>query len=242
MAELNLFHYLPGVTLLHRLDPRSKLLLILAAVLTALSGSLLQLSALCLYLGLLFALAHLDPRRFGRELLVFALLAALIALPRALAGRPAAGAIAAWRFLIVVLSGILFTATTSPRELHGTVQWLLRPLPGIRAGAVATHISLTLLFIPLLFDTIAEVREARKARYAEGLRNPLARIRGLAVPLLEKLLQQIDEVASAMESRCYREDAVRLRLEFDKSQLLRTLLLLLPLALLPLLRWFVLLD
>jgi energy-coupling factor transporter transmembrane protein EcfT len=217
------------------LDPRVKTLLMLLAVLTALGGSLLQLAALCLYLALQFRVARIALRRFGRELLVFALLAALILLPPALEGRTAAGAVSAWRFLTVVAAGLLFTATTAPRELHGTARWLLRPLPGVREGAAATHISLTLLFIPLLFDTFAEIREARRARCAEGNRKPLLRIRGITTGLLEKLFEQIGEVACALESRCYREDARRVRLLFDRRQRVRSLLFLLPYPLIALL-------
>jgi biotin transport system permease protein/energy-coupling factor transport system permease protein len=215
MAELNLFHFTPRRSPLHRLDPRGKSLLMLLTVLFALSGSPLQLAGLSCYLLVLLIIGRVALWRFTRELWVFALLTLLIALPHALGGDPAAGVERGWRFLAVVVGGLLYTATTPPRELHGTVQWLLRPVPGVREGAVATHISLALLFIPLMLDTLAEVREARKARFAEGIRNPVLRIRGLAAPLLEKLLQQIEEVSCALEGRCYREDASRVTLRLD---------------------------
>ena len=225
MAELNLFHFRPQSTPLHRLDPRIKPLIVLLTVFTAIGGGTLQLGGLSFYLVLLLRAGRVRIWKFARELQVFALLALLIFLPHALRGETHAGGEAAWRFLTVVTAGLLFTAITPPRELHGTAQWLLRPVPGIREGAVATHISLSLLFIPLLIDPFTEVRDARKARFSQGIRNPLVRIRGLAAPLLEKLFQQIDEVSCALESRCYREDAVRIEFAPARRSLSQALIL-----------------
>ncbi len=185
----------------------------------------MQLMALNLYLSLLLFAGRVPVWKFGRELQVFGLLALIIFLPHALRGEVYAGGEAAWRFVTVVTAGLLFTAITPPRELHGTAQWLLRPVPGIREGAVATHISLSLLFIPLLLDTFTEVRDARKARFSQGIRNPLVRIRGLAAPLLEKLFQQIGEVSCALESRCYREDAKRIEFAPARRSISQALLL-----------------
>jgi energy-coupling factor transporter transmembrane protein EcfT len=238
MAELNLFHYSPRQTPLHRLDPRMKTVLVLLIVFLAVGGNVLQLSLLCLYLLVLLVIGRVAVWRYGRELRVFAVLAAVLFFPHALGGDTLEGIHTVWRFLIVVTGGLLYTAVTAPWELHGTARWLLRPVPFIREGAAATHISLSLLFVPLLLDTLAEVREARKSRFAEGIRNPVVRIRGLTAPLLEKLFQQIDEVAFAMESRCYSDDAARVALAPLKKSLPQSLLFLLPFllpALLPVL-------
>jgi len=190
-----------------------KLLLLVASIVSIFSTGL---PGLCCLSVVLLAAAALVPLRIGgfvRELLVFALLAAVI-----LISRPtwAEGAVAAWRFLLVVAGGMIFTASTGPEELHAVVFTLLSPLPRIPHGRIAEHVSLTILFIPLLFDTAKEIGEARKARLIDASRNPLRRLTSLAVPLLEAMFMRIEEVALALESRGYDEEVLRFSLRWKR--------------------------
>ena len=213
MAELKVFHYRPEAGPVHRLDGRVKLLLLVATIVTIFSTGI---PGLCCLSALLIAAAALVPLRIGgflRELLVFGILAAVI-----LISRPTwtEGAVAAWRFLLVVSGGMIFTATTGPEELHAVVFTLLSPIPRIPHGRIAEHVSLTILFIPLLFDTAKEIGEARKARMIHASRNPLRRLTSLAVPLMEAMFMRIEEVALALESRGYDEDVLRFSLRWSR--------------------------
>jgi len=64
-------------------------------------------------------------------------------------------------------------------------------------------IGLTINFLPLLFDQANEILSAQKARGIEKQKNPIKRIRFLIYPLLVKTFQRVDEMAFAMEARCY---------------------------------------
>jgi energy-coupling factor transporter transmembrane protein EcfT len=204
-----MFHYQPGAGPLHRLDGRVKLLLLVLFIVTVFSADRAALALLTAAAAAAVLLVPLKLRGFVRELAIFGVLALVIFLTR-----PGflQGAVAAWRFALVVTAGMLFTAVTGPEELHAVVFTLLAPIPLVSHGRIAQHVSLTLLFIPLLFDTAKEIGEARRSRMAGSGMNPVRRLTTLAVALLEAMFMRIEEVALALESRCYDEGAVRRRL------------------------------
>lgn len=189
---------------------------------------------------LFWASAHsgLRPYTFRRELKVFAVLALIIGVSQYITAAPAGwqsalgGATAAWRFLLIVWLGILFTAVTDPTELHAVIYWLFKPVPGIPAGRLATHAALSLVIIPLLLDGVHEIREARKARGIELCKNPIIRLKSLMNPLMEKLLLQMEELALALEARNFDEGVLHTSLRLRRADMLYTLLCLLPLLLL----------
>ena len=197
MAEIAILHYQPGHSSLHSLDPRFKVLLMIGYIAALLSGQWLHWGVVTLLLLFASFRSGLRPYTFRRELKVFAVLAFVIGVshfftelhtgPRtALFGAWAA----AWRFLLIVWMGILFTAVTDPTELHAVIYWILKPVPGLPAGRMATHAALSLVIIPLLLDGVHEIREARKARGIEVQKNPLVKLRSLMNPLMEQLLLQ----------------------------------------------------
>ncbi len=205
MAELNLFHYRPGRGPIHRLDGRVKLLLLILTVVNVYNTAGAGLFFFSLLLIAAALLVPLQLRHYYRETIVFGILALFIFLSTP---NHSTGAVAAWRFLLVALSGMLFTAVTSPDELHGAVFLLLRPLPHVAHGRIASHIALSLLFIPLLLDTAQEILLARRARLVGRSINPLRRITSLAFPLIDSLFTRVEETAMALEARCYDEEVL----------------------------------
>lgn len=216
MAELNIFHYRPGIGPVHRLDGRVKLLLLVLTVISVLSTGTIGLAAVSIAAAAAAAAVPLNPVRFRREIIVFAILAAIIWI-----SRPGfeAGAVAAWRFILIVAAGMIFTAVTAPEEIHGVLFTLLAPIPRVPQGLIAEHVSLTILFIPLLFDTAKEIGEARKARLIGENRNLVRRLSSFASPLLEALFARIEEVAFSLEARCFDQDAVRCELQLRRADI-----------------------
>lgn len=235
MAEINILHYQPGASALHRLDPRLKLLLLLLYLIAAFEAQPAALLTLPPMLLLGSRTARLRFRDFRRELVVFIVLGGLIFASQFLTqqqyGLAFAARLAANRlifFLLVVWMGILFTAVTDPGELYTVLRWLFTPVPGIPAHRIAAQTSFTLVMIPLLLDSLHEIREARKVRGIEGRKNPILRIRSLLDPLFEKLLSQMQDFSLALEARCYREDVPRSPLRFRGSDLRTSLIALTP--------------
>ncbi|MGC9311573.1 MAG: energy-coupling factor transporter transmembrane component T family protein [Sediminispirochaetaceae bacterium] len=241
MAEIEILHYHPGSSPLHRLDPRLKILLMLLYITVILTGSAASRACTTLLLLIGSRTAGLHPLAFRRELRIFGLLAGVIiisrfvgAIPAALSGAAApeaaaleAGA-AAWKFILIVWLGILFTAVMDPVEFHSVVHWLLHPVPGIPAGRLAAQTSFTLVLLPRLLDAAHEIREARRARGIENRKNPLRRLRTLVYPLFEKLLTDMEEFSLALEARCYNENVVRVRFRLNRADLLWWGFLMLP--------------
>jgi energy-coupling factor transporter transmembrane protein EcfT len=239
MAEIALLHYQPGHSRLHRLDPRFKVVLMIGYIAGMFTGAWLHWGVTTALLFWASAQSGLRPYTFRRELKVFAVLALIIGashffIAAAAGWQAAAGAAAAaaWRFLLIVWLGILFTAVTDPTELHGVIYWLLKPVPGIPAGRLATHAALSLVIIPLLLDGVHEIREARKARGIELRKNPIIRMKSIMNPLMEKLLLQMEELALALEARYFDETVLHTRLRLRGADIFYTLFCLLPLLLL----------
>jgi energy-coupling factor transporter transmembrane protein EcfT len=164
-------------------------------------------------------LSRLPVGRIARELRLFALLLVLMFVVRSFAadtgpyfaigalklsrkGMEAAG-ILVWRLVLLLLYGTLFAATTRGAHLQASVAWYLRPFRFIPGARIATMVGLTVALIPLVFDSYNEVADAQRARCVERIKNPVRRVRGLAVPLILKTFGRADSLAAAIESRCY---------------------------------------
>lgn len=121
----------------------------------------------------------------------------------------ARGAFFAARILLLVLGTSLITLTTSPVALTDALSSLMRPLRAVRfpADDVAMMLSIALRFVPTTAEEaerIVVAQTARGARFDEG--GPVARARAwvpVLVPLFVRLFRRADDLAVAMESRCY---------------------------------------
>jgi biotin transport system permease protein len=216
------FHYIPGTSLLHRWDARCRLLGLLAVAFALLRTDPLSL-LFCS--GLLlggFVLSRLPLRTALREFRSWMPLLLVLFGLQAFFGpgtRPAsapwlpvtregllAGAVTAWRVALLLGFGALFTAVTRPREVQDGIVWFLRPLPFLPGRRIGLMVSLTLRFFAVILDQAEEVRLAHRARLGDLRRNPLRRIRALALPILRRSFSRAEEVTLALASRGYRDD------------------------------------
>ncbi len=211
--------YAPGSTLLHRLDPRAKLVMLLVATVATFAVSppwgLLVMAA-----GLAAALvaSKTSPATVLMCLRPAALILALSVASNAivLVGQPGfspeglvRGVLVVCRIALVVGFALSFSSTTPPPAIADGLAALLAPLRrvGVPVGAVAMSASVALRFIPLTAEEVDRIRCAQRARGArldEG--GPLRRLRGwgqVLVPLVVGLFRRADELASAMVDRCY---------------------------------------
>jgi energy-coupling factor transport system permease protein len=118
-------------------------------------------------------------------------------------------AVSASRMTLLYLAGSAFTATTGEAELASIIGRALRPLDrltGLSIGRdLSTMTALALAFIPIVHEEYASIKlaqEARGVRY-HGPINAMRGIIAVAVPLLHSLSRRADDVALAMEARCY---------------------------------------
>jgi energy-coupling factor transport system permease protein len=134
------------------------------------------------------------------------------------AGGLVQGLFFAARIVLLVVGTSLLTLTTTPVELTDGLERVMRPLEAVRfpAAEVAMMLTIALRFIPTTAEEAEKIiiaQTARGARFDEG--GPVARARALVpvlVPLFVNLFRRADELAVAMESRCYRGGRGRTRL------------------------------
>ena len=116
------------------------------------------------------------------------------------------GLLTCWRLVLLMFFGLLWLAVTSHADIRAAVAWFCKPLPGIPEKRVATMMSLTLRFLPLLMDQAATTSEAQQARCIQNRKNPVYRFTKFSLPLLRRTMETADHLADAMESRCYSEN------------------------------------
>lgn len=122
------------------------------------------------------------------------------------------------RLVLLIVGTSLLTLTTSPIELTDGIENLLNPFRkiGVPAHEIAMMMSISLRFIPILLeetDKIMKAQTARGADFESG--NIIQRAKAMVpimVPLFISAFRRADELAMAMEARCYRGGVGRTRL------------------------------
>jgi biotin transport system permease protein len=228
MAELNVLGFKIGDSLLHRLDVRFKLLFFGLISVSSLKADIFSLSLLTIMLTA--ALIHaglpiksaLKDLRYIFLLLLFVFVARSFSVP----GSPVIqiktisvtreglyeGAVVCWRLVIVIMTGLSFVLTTRSSEIKAAVEWILKPFPGVPEKRVATMMSLTVRFIPIIFDQAKETLAAQRARGVENRKNPIYRLKMLGIPIMRRTFERADNIGLAMAARCYSEDRTDPRL------------------------------
>lgn len=222
MAELSVFSYRPESSIFHGLDARFKILFLFMISLASLGAGfpalLICSGAVLLFLPIL----GLTPRMVFTELRFFFFMLLIVFSARALATPgntlfaykaitvTAQGLIdgvrVCLRLLLIVLLGLVLTATTRSAEIRAAVAWILKPFSTAFASRVATMMGLILRFIPEIFNQVAEITEAQRARCIENRKNPVLRLIKLGPPLIRRTFEEADRLIIAMESRCYSEE------------------------------------
>lgn len=227
LNDITLGQFRPGDSLLHRMDPRSKLitgLLVMTALLLSSNVTVLLLFACALIVAM--AVAKLPATAVFGNLRPFVWLFLItlffhaffsqgevllripyLGLELTLAGL-INGLVYSLRLGLFVLAAAVLTLTTSPIEITDGLEKLLAPAKRLR---VPTHeltmmMSLSLRFIPTLLQEADRLQKAQLSRGALFEGNILRRIKSvipLIIPLFISSFRRADELALAMESRCY---------------------------------------
>lgn len=235
-TSITIGQYLPGSSYIHRLDPRTKLLVtVLLIAVLFLVDTFVGYGLITAYVLLAFWLSQVPIKYILRGLrpIIF-----IIVLTLTLNVFMTPGEILwQWRFLTVTKEGLvkgammgarlillitgtsLLTLTTSPIALTDGIESLLRPgrRIGIPAHELAMMMSIALRFIPTLLEETEKIMKAQMARGADFESGNLLRraksLIPLLVPLFVSAFRRADELATAMEARCYRGGEGRTKLK-----------------------------
>lgn len=241
MKDITLGQYFPGNSLLHRLDPRMKLVLTLCfIVLVFLPQNWFGLLTVALFLALVIGLSQLPLRliwRSTKPVLFLVLFTSIlnvlyVAEGTTLAhwgfihittgGLTSAGFIAA-RIFCLILGSSLLTYTTTPTALTDAIERLLSPLKVIKVNPheLAMMMTIALRFIPTLMEETDKIMSAQKARGADmesgGLIQRVKALVPILIPLFVSSFRRAYELAMAMECRCYQGGEGRTRMKQLKT-------------------------
>jgi len=227
LNDVTFGQYYPAKSVIHRLDPRTKLLALIAfIVLIFVSDNFYSLFACGLVIIISIAAARVP---FGRVLrsvkvIIFILLFTAILNLFFYKGK---NLLWGWGIITIYREGIIFTVflmfrlfflvmassvltlTTTPVELTDGIESLLKPLKYIRfpVHELALIMSIALRFIPTLIDETNRIISAQKARGADfESGNIFKRIKAIVpilIPLLISAFRRADELGDAMDARCY---------------------------------------
>ena len=236
LTDITIGQHIPGNSIIHLLDPRIKILItIIMITVLFLVDTFFGFGLFLLLIAAVTLLAGLPVKRVLRGLKpVFFLV--LITLFLHLFLTRGGEVIWQWRFIRIEEAGVqtgffmvsrilllimftsLLTLTTSPLQLTDGIEYLLKPLAkfGVPAGELAMMMTIALRFIPTLMEEADKIMKAQKARGADfESGNIIQRAKSLIpllVPLFISAFRRADELALAMESRCYRGGMKRTRL------------------------------
>lgn len=236
-TSVTIGQYLPGDSLLHRLDPRMKLVLTLAfIVLVFLPQNWISMGLVLVFLALVVGLSRLPISLILKSLKPVLLLIAFTAVLnlfyvdtgrvlvewwifRVTTGGLHTAAFVAVRILCLIAGSSLLTYTTTPTALTDAIEYLLSPLKvvGLNAHELAMMMTIALRFIPTLMEELEKILSAQKARGADlESGNLLQRVRALVpvlIPLFVSSFRRAYDLAMAMECRCYQGGEGRTRMK-----------------------------
>ena len=233
LKDITLGQYFPGDTPVHRLDPRTKLILLVLYIVALFQAKtwgayllLILVTAVCM------AVSHISPKNIFKGLKPMLFVIALTALLNLFytEGTPVSeGWIITWegidravkmmlRITLLITGTFLLTYTTSPMALTDGLELLLKPLKKLKVPVheMTLMMSMALRFIPTLIEETDKIMSAQKARGADfETGNLIQRAKALLpilVPLFVSSFRRADELAVAMESRCYHGGEGRTRM------------------------------
>lgn len=237
LKNITLGQYFPIDSVIHRLDPRTKILLLFCVIIIIFIirtffgyAVLLFLLVMCVILSKVNAIVILKSLKPVLFIIIFTFVLNIFFLQEGdtlikiwflnvTPGGLNRASFLALRLMFLVMFSTFLTLTTSPIQFTDAIESLLRPLNYVKfpVHEMALMMTIALKFIPVLVeetDKIMSAQMARGANFSSG--NIFKRIYGMVpilIPLFVCAFRRADELAQAMESRCYMGGHGRTRLK-----------------------------
>ena len=227
LKDITLGQYFPGNSVIHRLDPRTKLVLLVAYIVALfLAVSWVSYGVMVLLLCSCIAVSGVPVKSFVHGIKPLILVLAFTAILN-LFFTPGDTVLLHFLSITITLEGVfraifmlvrilmliagtfLLTYTTSPISLTDGLEALLSPLKKIKVPVheLSMMMCIALRFIPTLIEETDKIMSAQKARGADfESGNLMQRVKALVpilVPLFVSAFRRADELATALECRCY---------------------------------------
>ena len=227
LQDITLGQFFPGKSILHKLDPRTKIISLFAPIVVILmaQGWAAYITLLLLTAGLIF-LSKVPPLTVLKSVkpLVWIILFTLLIHFVSHDGEVIAkfyvfkvttegiiyGVQISLRLVLLIMLSSLLTFTTSPLKLTDATEKLLSPLKkiGVPSHELAMMMTIAIRFVPTLIEETDKIIKAQKSRGLDfesgGIIKRLRAMVPILVPLFLSSFRRADDLAMAMEARCYR--------------------------------------
>ncbi|MCL2342414.1 MAG: energy-coupling factor transporter transmembrane protein EcfT [Firmicutes bacterium] len=237
LKDITLGQFFPGDTVIHRLDPRTKLIMTVVYIAALfIAKRYISYAVMLVFLLTVIAISKIRPKALLRGLKPLIFIIALSAVLNLFYTDGATVLVHVWifkitsegivravfmvlRIMMLITGTFLLTYTTSPIALTDALERLLSPLKKIHLPVheLSMMMYIALRFIPLLIEDTDKIMSAQKARGADfetgTLRERAKALLPLLVPLFVSSFRRADELAVAMESRCYHGGEGRTRMK-----------------------------
>ena len=227
LKDITLGQYFPGNSPIHRLDPRTKLILLIAYIVALFAAAdWISYGVMFGILTMTIGISRVPLKAFIRGLRPLMIILILTGVLNIFFTAGEKLLVQFWkikiywegieraaqmmlRILMLISGTFLLTYTTSPIALTDGLESLLGPLKKIRVPVheLSMMMCIALRFIPTLIEETDKIMSAQKARGADfesgGLFSRVKALVPILVPLFISAFRRADELATAMECRCY---------------------------------------
>lgn len=236
LSNITIGQYFPGDSFLHRMDPRAKIIATMIFIIAIfLAETTLAYTVVGVFTLFTVALSRLPMRLVWNSvkplwiIIVFTMAVHVFTTPGTMIWQYGflhiseegvrMGSYMAARLVFLIIFSSLLTYTTSPIRLTDGIEHLLNPFRriGVPAHELAMMMTIALRFIPTLLEETDRIMKAQASRGADFTTGSLVKRAKNMVPLLVPLFisafRRADELAVAMEARCYRGGENRTRMK-----------------------------
>ncbi len=227
LKDITLGQYFPGSSIVHRIDPRFKIIITIIFIAMLFIGN----NPVCLEVGAVFSIMAVVLSKIPFKMILKSLkpivmvlvITSLLNLFLITGGHP----LFEWKFIKITEQGVytsvfmivriilliagtsLLTYTTSPIALTDAIERLLSPLKKVKLPVhdLAMMMTIALRFVPTLIEETDKIMSAQKARGVDmdggNIKDKIKAIIPIIIPLFISAVRRAGELATAMECRCY---------------------------------------
>ena len=244
LKDITLGQYFPGNSFIHRLDPRTKLIMLIVYIVALfVAKSWIGYGIMLAFLVFCIAISTIPLKSIVRGMKPMVVILAFTAILNLFMTQGETVLVSFWiititlegvvraiqmmaRILMLITGTFLLTYTTSPIALTDGLESLLSPLKKLRLPVheLAMMMCIALRFIPTLIEETDKIMSAQKARGADFETGKLMdRVKALVpilIPLFVSAFRRADELATAMECRCYHGGEGRTKMKLLRYSML----------------------
>lgn len=236
LKDVTIGQFFPGHSPIHRMDPRVKIVLTIAFIVTLfLASGPVSYAIVGVFLAVIIGISGISPKMVVRGLrpilfiVIFTAVLNLFYTPGEYIWQWGVlhiskegikvAILMVLRLMLLIIATSMLTYTTSPIQLTDGLERLLSPLKKLHAPVheLSMMMSIALRFIPTLIEETEKIISAQKARGADFESGSIIQRAKAMVPILVPLFisafRRADELATAMECRLYRGDVGRTRMK-----------------------------